>query len=295
MNTKLRQIFWIVLFVCPATLASAGTISIPLVTVGDPGNVADPDTGYGSVKYAYHIGEYDVTIGDCTGFSMRWPRRTPTACTTRAWPSPRWQLSIPWASRRSGSSGSYTYSVAGSYSQAANCPIYDVSWGMPCRFVNWLANGQPAGAEKANTTETGTYSLNGGTSNVALMQVSRNPGSTWVLPTVNEWYKAAYYVGGGTNAGYWTYPTQSNTPPSNVLSASGYQQREFRQPLTTGHRITALPTRRTSSRRWAHLLASPAPMVPTTRAATYGSGTKPPTAAAGKPEAAVLLTLASLW
>ena len=68
MSTKLRHIFWIVLFVCPATLASAGTISIPLVTVGDPGNVADPATGYGSVGYAYHMGEYDVTIGDYTAF-----------------------------------------------------------------------------------------------------------------------------------------------------------------------------------------------------------------------------------
>jgi formylglycine-generating enzyme required for sulfatase activity len=38
---------------------------------------------------------------------------------------------------------------------------------------------------------------------------------------VQEWYKAAYYKGGGTNAGYWTYPTQSNTAPSNVLSATG--------------------------------------------------------------------------
>ena len=122
---------------------------------------------------------------------------------------------------QSGSSGSYTYSVAGSYSQAANCPIYDVSWGDACRFINWLANGQPTGAENASTTEAGTYSLNGGTSNLALMQVSRNPGSTWVLPTVDEWYKAAYYVGGGANAGYWTYATQSNSPPSNVLSSSG--------------------------------------------------------------------------
>jgi len=221
MSTKLRHIFWIVLFVCPATLASAGTISIPLVTVGDPGNVADPATGYGSVGYAYQMGEYDVTIGDYTAF-LNAVAQTDTYGLYNTGMALRpvgsfYTLGIA----RSGSSGSYTYSVAGSYSQAANCPIYDVSWGDACRFINWLANGQPTGAENANTTEAGTYSLNGGTSNLALMQVARNPGSTWVLPNVNEWYKASYYVGGGANAGYWTYPTQSNTPPSNVLSATG--------------------------------------------------------------------------
>ena len=68
MNTKSRWIFSVILVASLAALASAGTISIPLVTVGDPGNVADPATGYGSVPYTYSIGEYDVTIGDYTAF-----------------------------------------------------------------------------------------------------------------------------------------------------------------------------------------------------------------------------------
>jgi Sulfatase-modifying factor enzyme 1/PEP-CTERM motif len=37
----------------------------------------------------------------------------------------------------------------------------------------------------------------------------------------NEWYKAAYYKGGGANAGYWLYPTQSDTKPSNTLPDIG--------------------------------------------------------------------------
>ena len=48
-----------------------------------------------------------------------------------------------------------------------------------------------------------------------------------MLPTVNEWYKAAYYSGGGTNSTYWTYPTQSDTVPSNVLSATGTNNANF--------------------------------------------------------------------
>ena len=34
------------------------------------------------------------------------------------------------------------------------------------------------------------------------------------MPTEDEWYKAAYYKGGGTNAGYWDYPTSSDSAPT---------------------------------------------------------------------------------
>ena len=43
--------------------------------------------------------------------------------------------------------------------------MFDVSWGDTARFVNWLANGQLTAPEGSGTTETGTYTLNGGTSN----------------------------------------------------------------------------------------------------------------------------------
>ncbi len=91
------------------------------------------------------------------------------------------------------SSGTYSYAVKGN----GNVPVFDITWGDAARFVNWLANGQPTGGEGLSTTESGTYTLNGATSNAALMAVSRNPGSIWVLPTLNEWYKSAYYAGGG--------------------------------------------------------------------------------------------------
>lgn len=50
-----------------AAVAVVGTsfayaqITIPTVLVGDPGNAADPTTGYGSVAYTYHIGKTEVT------------------------------------------------------------------------------------------------------------------------------------------------------------------------------------------------------------------------------------------
>ena len=44
--------------------------------------------------------------------------------------------------------------------------------------------------------------------------VIRKPGALAFLPSEDEWYKAAYYKGGGTNAGYWDYPTQSDNAPA---------------------------------------------------------------------------------
>ena len=73
-----------------------------------------------------------------------------------------------------------------------------------------------------STTESGAYFLNGAVTttqsmNVASPSHSGSNAAEYFLPSENEWYKAAYYVGGGTNAGYWTYPTQSNIAPNNSL------------------------------------------------------------------------------
>ena len=42
------------------------------------------------------------------------------------------------------------------------------------------------------------------------------------MTSQDEWYKAAYYKGGGAAAGYWLYPTSSNTAPGrDMADASG--------------------------------------------------------------------------
>ena len=125
---------------------------------------------------------------------------------------------------QSGSPGSYSYAVTGSDSQGVNCPAFDISWGDAARFCNWLQNGQPtSGTEAAGTTETGAYTLNGGTSAAALTAVTRNAGATYFLPSENEWHKAAFYdptMNGGAG-GYWAWTTNSTTVPGNVLPDTG--------------------------------------------------------------------------
>jgi formylglycine-generating enzyme len=202
-----------------------GQTSLEFVTVGDPGNTGDSkimddnSSGYGAVSYVYKIGTYDVTAAQYTQFLNAVAATDPYGLYNTSMAN---VTTIPYqvgsGILRIGSSGSYTYSVVPG---RENFPINWVSWGDAVRFANWLQNGQPSGVQGPRTTETGAYTLNGATSNSALMAVNRNAGATYFLPSENEWYKAAFYKGGSANAGYWLYPTRSNSTPSYVLSATG--------------------------------------------------------------------------
>jgi formylglycine-generating enzyme required for sulfatase activity len=90
-------------------------------------------------------------------------------------------------------------------------PVNYVSWFDAARVTNWLMNG----ATGTSSTETGAYTLSGTSTAPAV-----NSGATFYIPTEDQWYKAAYYKGGSTNAGYWDYATQSDTAPTPVTSGS---------------------------------------------------------------------------
>ena len=75
-------------------------------------------------------------------------------------------------------------------------------------------------APDPTTTEDGSYFLDGATSNAALIAVTRDTAATFVIPSGDEWYKAAYFdplVAGGAG-GYFDYPTRSNAEPNNVVA-----------------------------------------------------------------------------
>jgi formylglycine-generating enzyme required for sulfatase activity len=50
--------------------------------------------------------------------------------------------------------------------------------------------------------------------------VAVNSGASYLLPTEDQWYKAAYYKGGSAMAGYWDYATQSDSTPTAVTAGS---------------------------------------------------------------------------
>jgi len=198
-----------------ACTTGAHAVDIVMVTVGDPGNVGEnsgesepggwgPDRICGAVNYEYEIGKFEVTAGEYTEFL-----NAVAAEDTYALYNPRmWSSTLGCKIERTGTSPNYSYSVAPDW---ANRPVNYVSWGDAARFANWLHNGQPSGAQGPDTTEDGSYTLNGATSNAALMLIVRRPVATWVIPSEDEWYKSAFYD--GATGVYYNYPTGSNSVP----------------------------------------------------------------------------------
>ncbi|MGA0038371.1 MAG: formylglycine-generating enzyme family protein [Pirellulales bacterium] len=215
MNMSRLTTFALVALLVANLTAPAYAVTIDWVTVGDPNNAADT-TGYGTVANAYRIGKYEVTIQQYTDFLNAVAQSDPYSLYDPVMAN---NGNIAGISQ-SGTSGGFSYSVIGPVgttpagaSSPGNRPITFVSWFDAARFANWMQNGQGSGG-----TETGAYTLVGGqTSGTA---PAKNPGAQYYIPTENEWYKAAYYKGGSTNAGYWDYATQSDTDPGNTIGGA---------------------------------------------------------------------------
>lgn len=118
---------------------------------------------------------------------------------------------------RSGSSGSYTYTVKSGF---VNKPINFVSLFDTLRYINWLHNGMPTTqVQDETTTENGAYKLLGSNPR----QVVRNFAAKYFLPDQDEWHKAAFFdpaPGGGLPSdSYWPYADQTTTGPGGNFGA----------------------------------------------------------------------------
>jgi len=205
----LRVVFFVGAAALLGSLAvPAHAVTIDWRTVGDPGNAADTaPAGYGAVADAFQIMKFEFTNQQYTDFlnSVAATDNYSLYDTTMG------------TGRRSGITqsgpgpGSWSYSVR---PNMGDKPVNYVSWFDAARVANWLHNG----ATSSSSTETGAYTLvNGQTSGQA---PARNANAKFYIPTEDQVYKAAYYKGGSTNAGYWDYATQSDTAPTPVTSGS---------------------------------------------------------------------------
>ena len=174
-------------------LSTNADLVIDLTYIGNPGNDAD-DTGFGAVNYSYYISTYEITVAQYTEFLNAVASSDPYGLYNPSMETGPLGAFIV----RSGEDGSYTYAtVAGTEDQ----PVRYVSWYDGLRLCNWLGNGQGS-----SSTETGSYDMVEGT------WALRGSNATWVLPTEDEWYKAAYYS--ASNALYYDYPNGTDDVPS---------------------------------------------------------------------------------
>jgi formylglycine-generating enzyme required for sulfatase activity len=196
---------------------SAQAVVIDWVTVGNAGN-SDGGDGYGGVDYVYKIGKYEVTnkqyceflnnvarLGDPYGLYYGDGVLTGMAGTYGG-------------IMRTGSGteqSPYNYSVknTGQPDDWSNKPVNYASWYDSIRFTNWLQSGN---------TENGTYLITSGgyeQGNVTIPLHSTFDTPHFVLPSEDEWFKAAYYdpeLGGG-KGGYWAYATMSDVVPKSEV------------------------------------------------------------------------------
>jgi formylglycine-generating enzyme required for sulfatase activity len=179
-------------------------LSMDWVEVGDPGNACDPGPQgcFGAVSYGYEIGTYEVTNAQYAEFL-----NAVAVTDLHDLYDPVMGTGPPvylGGITRSGSQGSYTYTpIPG----REDVPVIRASFWRAVRFANWLHNGMPVGAQGPATTEDGAYTLDA--TSIANNTVVRNPGAKAFLPSLDEWYKAAYYDAGSMI--YHDYPAASDT------------------------------------------------------------------------------------
>jgi hypothetical protein len=221
------------------------TFGIPFVEVGDVNNDPEVNIAYGSrdvgkVRYEFKISKYPVTCINYVEFLNAIAKTdthelydqrmsSPFFSTYATPPAP-----YPGPIIRTGSNGSYSYSLRDSI--WANKPITCVSYLDAMRYCNWLHNGKPEGLQDSSTTEDGAYFINGVKNSNYITGTflntypkpgdGENPdpelevvlGAKYYIPTIHEWWKAAYYKSGSTSAGYWNYATQSDDAPSCITA-----------------------------------------------------------------------------
>jgi hypothetical protein len=206
----------------------------------------------GGVKYRYGIGQLEVTVTQWVAFlntvdssGLNRHHLYSADESSSAWPK---YGQINFSS--SASKGRH-YSVASP--EWSDKPYGFANFLRSARFVNSLYNGQllskRAGDEGgfryvtyrvrlSRRTEQGMYGM-------TKRAATRSHKSGFVVPSQNEWIKAAYYdpSGGGTDS-YWKYPTNpgvfgdstATAPHSTTLDPStGDVTNASTQPLATFH------------------------------------------------------------
>jgi hypothetical protein len=180
-----------------STTSEAGTVTfgsganiftMDFATIGNPGNAADT-TGApnpaGAVAYEYGLGKFEVSEDMINKFN-----------------------------------NSQSLTITKDTRGTAK-PATSVSWNEAARFVNWLntSTGNQAAYKFTTSGVNDDIALwADGDAGYDVNNKYRNILAKYVLPSYNEWYKAAYY--NPTNSTYYDFPNGSNTPPTAVASGT---------------------------------------------------------------------------
>jgi formylglycine-generating enzyme required for sulfatase activity len=184
-----------------AAVVSFGTgsnqFNMTFVTIGNAGNAADT-TGdpipAGAVGYTYGIAKFEVSEDMITKYNADF--------------------------------GTANNLVITKDTRGTNKPATSVSWNEAARFVNWLNTSTGNQAAYKFTTSGVNDDIALWASGDAGFDASnpyRNSLAKYVLPSYNEWYKAAYFKPDSptsTSGTYYDFANGSNTAPTAVASGT---------------------------------------------------------------------------
>ena len=186
--------------------SDSNTFNMEFVAIGDAGN-ADDTTGApnlaGSVAYAYNMGKYEVSEDMISKYNLNYGNANSLVITK---------------------------DTRGVDKSATN-----VSWNEAARFTNWL-NTSTGGSAAYNFTTSGVNDnialWGSGDAGYDALNPYRNSLATYVLPSMDEWYKAAYY--NPTTSTYFDYANGSNTAPTAVASGTADNTAVYSRPFGQG-------------------------------------------------------------
>jgi formylglycine-generating enzyme required for sulfatase activity len=172
--------------------SGANQFNMEFVTIGNPGNAADTSGApnpAGAVGYEYGLGKFEVSEDMITKYNANF--------------------------------GTANSLVITQDTRGTAKPATSVSWNEAARFVNWLNTS--TGNQAAYKFTTGGVNDNialwtSGDAGYDVNNKYRNSLAKYVLPSFNEWYKAAYY--NPTNSTYYNYANGSDTAPTAVASGT---------------------------------------------------------------------------
>ena len=210
--------------------------AMEFVIVGNPGNAQDvggsPDPA-GAVSYSYYMAKYEVSqdMVDKVNASTvvdGLPLELITLANTSEQPT----LDF--------------YGI-----RDPQQPAVGVSWIVAARFTNWLnvSSGYPPaykfelqpgdiGYEDYWLQDAVMWPL--GDPSYDRFKPYRNRFARFVLPSHNEWYKAAYHdATSGTDGVYFTYPTGSDEAPTPVAEGSEPGTAVYVQEISQGPAVVS--------------------------------------------------------
>ena len=193
--------------------SGSNTFSMEFVTIGNPGNAGDTSEfgPSGAVGYTYNIGKFEVSRDMITKYNANFGTANNLSIT------------LDPMTGITGGTG-------------VNKPATGVSWNEAARFVNWLNTSTGGSAAYRFTTGGVNDDIAVWTTSDTLDYDPLNPyrskRANYVLPSADEWYKAAYY--NPSNSTYYDFPNGSDTAPTAVASGTGAGTAVYNQGFEQG-------------------------------------------------------------